>query len=410
MTMTMMRRAAWLLAWAVLLVPQEAGAQARGGAPALAGGDTVTVDPITCWWRTTTPSVHVGEQFQVVLTCSVVDAETVTVLPDQSGLEPSVIQFPPFEVLGGLHNADLEANGQRFFQYQYTLRLISESEFDADVPLPNISITYRVRSMTGGEAVDSREHEYDLPPMHVHVQSLVPHDANNIRDSIHETFADVEALSFRADALVVTGGVCFALAAAFVLLGGVRLARGVRPRAKAADRLLADQRVLAGVAGELAEIRRARDQGGWTDELAGRALAALRIAAGYVLDRRASQQRAEPGAPAREGAISVAAGRLGGRTIDVSGSATAETLAQALRAHAGAGVKAGRLPLVESLQHAFAAFNAARYGRGGELDTDKLDEALNAGDEAVAALRKEHTPVARAIRAITSRRQTEARS
>ncbi len=278
------------------------------------------------------------------------------------------------------------------------------------MPLPNISLTYRVRSMTGGEAVDSREHEYDLPPMHVHVQSLVPRDANNIRDSVHETFADVEAVSFRADALVVVGGVCFALAAAFVLLGGVRLARGVRPQVKAADRLLADQRVLAGVAGELTEIRRARDQGGWTDELAGRALAALRIAAGYVLDQRASQQPAQAGAAAREGALSVAGGRLGGRTIDVSGSATAETLARALKAHGPVAPRPGRLPLIESLQHAFAAFNAARYGRGGELDTEKLDEALNAGDEAVAALRKEHTPVARAIRAITSRRQTEARS
>ena len=54
-----------------------------------------------------------------MLTCAVLETEAAMVVVDQSRLEPSVVQFAPFEVLGGSHGADLRRDDRRFFQYQY---------------------------------------------------------------------------------------------------------------------------------------------------------------------------------------------------------------------------------------------------------------------------------------------------
>src|SRR5580693_4844420 len=84
----------------------------------------VEADPIRCWWRTSASAVRVGEPFQVVLTCAVVENDTTTVVADQSRLDPAAMQLPPFEVIGGSRGSDLHSDQRRFFQYQYTLRLI----------------------------------------------------------------------------------------------------------------------------------------------------------------------------------------------------------------------------------------------------------------------------------------------
>ena len=89
--------------WALLLIVMGATA---------AAAQTVQTDPLQCWWRTSTGAVRIGEPFTVFLTCAVLETDEVTVVPDQTRLEPSVVQFAPFEVLGeeGLsiieHNAD----------------------------------------------------------------------------------------------------------------------------------------------------------------------------------------------------------------------------------------------------------------------------------------------------------------
>ena len=59
-------------------------------------------DPLQCWWRTSAGAVRVGEPFTVVLTCAVLETDAATVVVDQTRLEPSVVQFAPFEVLGGI--------------------------------------------------------------------------------------------------------------------------------------------------------------------------------------------------------------------------------------------------------------------------------------------------------------------
>ena len=128
------------------------------------GTDLVEVEPIKCWWRTSTTAVRTGESFDLRLTCAVVETEAAKVVADLSKLDPTVVQLPPFEVLGGTHAGDLVTVGKRFFQYDYRLRLIAEDAFGADVAVPPLEVTYSVESkVAGGESVKGREATYALP-------------------------------------------------------------------------------------------------------------------------------------------------------------------------------------------------------------------------------------------------------
>ena len=191
---------------------------------------TVETDPLQCWWRTSAGAVRVGEPFSLVLTCAVLETDAATVVVDQSKLEPSVVQFAPFEVLGGSHGADLRTDQRRFFQYEYRLRLIAENQFGKDVALPETKLTYHVqsrRSANGRRRIQGRDQTYVLPPQSVRVLSLVPADATDIRDTAGETFADLDQRAFRANLLTIIGGVLFALAGLMALLALVRLVRAL---------------------------------------------------------------------------------------------------------------------------------------------------------------------------------------
>src|SRR6185295_9131820 len=134
-------------------------------APAARAQDVQT-DPLQCWWRTSAGAIRVGEPFAVVLTCAVVESDAATVVVDQSRLEPSVVQFAPFEVLGGSHGADLRTDQRRFFQYEYRLRLISENQFGKDVALPETKLNYHVQTKVSDRsaALQGRDQTYLLPP------------------------------------------------------------------------------------------------------------------------------------------------------------------------------------------------------------------------------------------------------
>src|SRR5258706_9083356 len=129
-----------------------------------AAAQTVQTDPLQCWWRTSAGAVRVGEPFAVVLTCAVLETDDVTVVADQTRLEPSVVQFAPFEVLGGTHGADLRTDQRRFFQYEYRLRLIAENQFGKDVALPETKLNYHVQSRVGQKtSLQGRDQAYMLP-------------------------------------------------------------------------------------------------------------------------------------------------------------------------------------------------------------------------------------------------------
>jgi len=330
----------------------------------------------------------VGEPFTVVLTCAVLESDAATVVVDQSRLEPSVVQFAPFEVLGGSHGADLRTDLRRFFQYEYRLRLIAENLFGRDAALPETKLSYRVQSKVGqNTSLQGRDQSYVLPAQSVRVLSLVPGDASDIRDTPAETFSDLDQRAFRANLLVVIGGVLLVLAGLVALLALVRLFARYRKPAATSDRLIGDATILRGVGRELTAVRRQRENDGWSPELAGRALAALRIAATYAVGRRVGHLPAIPQSPqsaagnpesTEPGRLVLRAGWLRGKRISVSGAITRQTVADEL-ARAAASSGARRTAFLESLEQALSALTIAQYGRETAMDDAALDRALADG-------------------------------
>ena len=340
----------------------------------------VQTDPLQCWWRTSAGAVRVGEPFAVVLTCAVLETDDVTVVVDQTRLEPSVVQFAPFEVLGGTHGADLRTDQRRFFQYEYRLRLIADGMFGKDVALPETKISYRVQSKVGQKtSLQGRDQTYVMPAQSMRVLSLVPADAADIRDtSASDTFGDLDQRAFRANLFTVIGSVLFVLAGLMAILGLVRLFQRYRKPAVVSERLISDRAILSGVGRELSSVQRDRDAGSWTPELASRATGALRIAATYAIGRPVSQMPAsrllaDGGETAEPGRLILKTGWPRSKRIAVSGAVTPQTISRLL---ARPGTTPARTALLESLSRALATFTVATFSREGALDDSALDEAL----------------------------------
>ena len=321
--------------------------------------DMVEVEPITCWWRTSVTAVRTAEPFDVRLTCAVVETEINRVVADFSKLDPTVVQLPPFEVLGGTHAADLTTPGKRFFQYDYRLRLLSEDLFGGDVAIPPLEVSYRIESqVAGGDTAQGREQTYHLPRTSVRLISIVPDETSDIREAPAAAFTGIEDRESRANLLQTIATVLFALAgviAVMMLIGMVRRKSKTELRAHAR---LAPRTILGAVSRELNEVQRA-SRGGWTAELAGRALAALRIAGTYAIGHTAGQRPVKPGETPVEGEL-VVSGPFGRGRAFVSGSATTETASKAAAPH--------------GLADALNTLTAARYGRTEKLGD--LDDAI----------------------------------
>lgn len=328
-------------------------------APAFAqtGTDLVEVEPIKCWWRTSTSAVRIGESFEVRLTCAVVETEAAKVVPDLSKLDPTVVQLPPFEVQGGTHAGDLLTAGKRFIQYDYRMRLIAEDAFGADVAVPPLEITYRVESkVTGGDTVQGRELNYALPRASVKLISVVPGDTSDIREAPSAAFSTIEARDARADLFQTISGVLFALAGVMVVVILIGLLRSKTKTATESRLHLTPRAILRHAASELNDVQRA-GRGGWTPELAGRALSAARIAGSYASGRPVGQRAVGVKDPLVDGALLVGRG-MGRDKMYVSGSVTAESATD------------------PALAEALRTMTIARYGRDGQR-TD-MDDAIAA--------------------------------
>jgi hypothetical protein len=321
--------------------------------------DMVEVEPITCWWRTSVTAVRTAEPFDVRLTCAVVETEANKVVADFSKLDPTVVQLPPFEVLGGTHAGDLTVPGKRFFQYDYRLRLMSEDLFGGDVPLPPLEVSYRIESqVAGGDTAQGREQSYVLPRASVRLISIVPDDTSDIREAPAAPFTRIEDRESRANLLQTIATVLFALAgviAMMMLIGMVR--RKTRTEVRAAAHVPA-RTILGTVNRELEEVQRA-SRGGWTPELAGRALAAARIAGAYAVGKGVGQRSVKSSDTPVDGEL-VVSGPLGRGRAFVSGSATGESASGANAPH--------------GLAEALKTLTAARYGRTEKLSD--LDDAI----------------------------------
>ena len=312
------------------------------------GTDMVEVEPIKCWWRTSTSAVRTGESFDLRLTCAVVETEATKVVPDLSKLDPTVVQLPPFEVLGGTHAGDLVTVGKRFFQYDYRMRLIAEDAFGADVAVPPLEVTYSVESkVTGGDSVKGRELSYALPRASVKLISVVPDDTSDIREAPAAAFSAIEDRESRAGLFQTIAGVLFALAGVMVVAILIGMLRSKTKTTSATRAHLAPRAILRRVASELAEVQRA-GRGGWTPELAGRALSAARIAGSYASGRAVGQRLVGIKDPLVDGVLLVGGG-MGRTPMYVSGSVTTESAAD------------------PTLADALKTLTVARYGRDGKL-------------------------------------------
>ncbi len=208
--------------------------------------------------------------------------------------------------------------------------------FGKDVRIPSIQINYHLESkVERGETVKGRDRNYILPSESIRVLSLVPADASDIRDAPSWNFGDIEAQRFRARVYLMIAGVLFTAAALVIVMGLVRFLRRNRHEEVIGRRLISDSSVLGGVGRELSAVRRASEGGGWTPELAGRALAAFRIAGSVALGRAVSQTQARDTASGYDGQLTTRGGFLYGKKVRVSGSATAEAIAGALATGAG---------------------------------------------------------------------------
>ena len=372
-------------------------------------GEAVTLAPIECWWRTSTSATRVGEWFTLVLTCSVVETRSTTVVPDQSRLDPSVLQIPPFEVVRGTQATDVRTGTHRFFQYEYIVRYVGE-EFGKDLSLPPLTISYRVQSRVQQDAaVEGRERQYILPAQTIRILSLVSSVATDIRDPPAVTFRQVEARRFQASVLRVLAGSLYVVGALAVMSGFARVVRR-RQRRTSAARLAFDSAILRRVSGELDEVRRQRGLDGWTDRLAARALAVLRIAATYAVSRPVTQVRGEAVQPS-DGQFVVPARWPRRNAALVHGWVTSVTLSEERRrievrraAADGGGGSVGGAERLADLEGAMGRFSGTAYGREGSAVNDAgLDEALDVGARELGRLRREHAWLAKKLRAMTSR-------
>lgn len=332
---------------------------AQAPSPTSQAPQDVEVDPIRCWWRTSTSAVRTGEPFGLTLTCSVVETETNRVVPDFSKLDPTVVQLPPFEVLGGTHPGDLVVPGKRFFQYDYRLRLIAEDAFGNDVSIPPLEVSYRIESrVTGSDtAAQGIEQQYSLPRASVRLISIVPDDSTDIREAPATLFSGIENRESRANLLQTVAGVLFGLAGVVAIVMLIGMLRRKAPKTSAAAAHLAPRTILGAVAKELNDVQSA-SRGGWTPELVGRALAAARIAGAFAANRSVGQRPATPGETPLDGVLVVRA--FGKGDVFVSGGATPESTGFAA---------------TSGLSDALRTLTVARYGRVEKIDS-MADEAL----------------------------------
>jgi hypothetical protein len=390
-----MRRIPWLrpTLFAALLVP---ALTAPLSAQQTADTQNVELEPISCSWRTSSDAVRVGERFRLVLTCGVIDTAATTVVPDQTRLDPGALQLAPFEVLGGAQAPDLRTPARRFFQYEYDLRYLGE-EIGRDLQIPALTMTYRVQSRVqqDGGAVEGRERQYTLPAHAVRILSVVPAAARDIREAAPVTLGEIDARRFRASLLRIGAYTLYAGGTVVAVWGLLLTVRRRSTRPTTAIRHVSNARVLSSVVSELRAVRTERQSSGWSENLAARALTAVRLAASCDLGLDLAQQPARAAATL-SGQLRLTGRGLGGDVL-VSGSATATQLA---RAAVVPGTSASRRARLEALAEVSTRLTQAAYGRSGASDTDALDEALSGAERAASAIRREHSWLATRLRAV----------
>ena len=364
----------------------------------------VEVDPIKCFWKTDRSTVIVGERFTVVLTCGIIETDRIKAVPDFNQLEGSTIGLQPFEVIKGVRHEDVRNPPYRYIQYEYTARLIAEGLFEKDIDLPAVKLTYHIQSSVGGGET-GRDQTYQLPAMAMHVASLVPKKAADIRDTTAGTFAEIENRRVRSTAEYVAALIAFGFAIVLLGLALVRVVGRYRVRTPAAERPLGVSAVLSGCLREAGRVQ-ADAMGGWTPELASRALTVLRIGGAVALGRPVAQSIVRAGVTPRAGQISLRKDLLGRRRSLVSTATTPGTISRSLASTNGHAPNASTEAMLREFEESLGVLSRARYGRNGKLDEPALNTAFENGVTALRKLRTAKTWPMRMIGSLT-RQATE---
>jgi hypothetical protein len=365
------------------LRPRPAAQTATAQPPTPANPSEVVAPPIECWWKTDRSAVRVGEHFTLTLTCAVLDTERVKVIVDESALAPSALHLVPFDIVGGQRFRDILNAPRRFFQYQYTMRVLGEEFFGREVTLPRLQISYRVQnSLQGGAALQGREAQYSLVPVPIRVLSLVPAGTSDIRDTPVDTFGDVDARLFRSNALLITAVVAFVLSGLMAVMLVARTAVKRYSSTATRHRTISPGAVLRAASRELSAVQSESQNGGWSTDLAGRAAAALRLAGAVALARPVSHKEVDRDVAATEGQLVARSGLglLRGKKSVVSASITPDTTPLN-------GKKTGSSESWQMVSRALGTFSAARYSRNGGIDGAALDAALADARDGVKGLR-----------------------
>ena len=333
-------------------------------------------EPIRCWRQSSAGAITIGETFTVVLTCAVYEADNAQVIPDETRLGVASIQMAPFEILGGSHPPDVHRGSRRFFQYDYQLRIISRDAIGADVNIPPLPISYRIQSRVGAAAtLEGRDLSYVMPMMPIKVLSLVPADASDIRDASAASLGAVDSLRYRSSLFRVLTFTFGALAVAMMVLALVPLARARSAESPAERDRIPDRTILSRVAGELAEVQRSVNGGGWSDDTIARALASIRLVAAAAIGHAISQQEASPDGTAPEGRLLVRHGLLRKSGASVSTAVTADDVARA-RTKTGAAFSTTRQQQLEGLQSGLSLMTEALYRQEPKRDATALDDSI----------------------------------
>ena len=361
--------------------------------------EQVAVDALRCWRDLERRAVTVGEPFTMTITCEVVETDTATTIPNEATLAPETIELLPFDVIEGRRFDDVRDGPYRFFQYQYTLRVIDEDAVGHDVELPALALSYHIeRRVDGNTALPGRDVQYILPAESMRLLSLVPEGSSGLKDIRVASLGAADERRFRANLAVLGAGALGLTVIALLVVAVVRARQ--RHGAPERVRVIPNHAVVRHALAELVTLKREVGKREWTAPETGRALAALRLAAASALSVPVTHSPVHSPDTVRDGQLLVSEGRMRRRTTALSSAVTPQVVADAL-ANPSVTSSVNRTPsILRGLQDAMSVFTAARYGR--HLDEHADAPAGNgrtcALDTGIATLRTLHRAMADPVR------------
>jgi hypothetical protein len=166
----------------------------------------------------------------------------------------------------------------------------------------------------------------------------------------------------------------------------IRASRPFRAKAPGAVKQVGPFAGLGACAAALRDIRaEVSSEGGWSADLARRALPALRLAGAWALGRPVAQEKVKRGVAVREGQVVLRRGWLRPERSVLSASSTPSQIAAAAERDDLGGRTRQAL---QELRPALETFSTVAYGRAeAPIDRAELDSALSQGLDAIQRLR-----------------------